>query len=825
MKRFLTTISVLFLFIASVLAQPANGQGQGGNMPKIGVLSGKVIDEGSKSPVEFASVILYSVKDSSMVSGTITDASGSFSLQDLPMGKFYADVKFIGYEHMIIDDIRIFPKQPVVNLGTINLKVTAEEIGEVNVVADRTQIQYKLDKKVINVGQDLTAAGGSAVDVLEKSPSVQTDIDGNVTLRGSSSFTVFIDGKPSILQGSDALQQIPASEIQSIEIITNPSAKYDPDGVAGIINVIMKKNRTSGVSGLVNASIGTNQKYKADALVNFHTSKMNWFVGANYRDYNFFGNSVSERTSYLTDQTNYLNNAGSRNMVHGGSGVKTGFDYTINNNQSLSMGVEYGNFEFGRNSNSLYTSWNSLDATKNYYQAIDNFKVSGPYYSANMTYQYSFSKPGNILQAQVNWSNRNGDEYENVDQYNTDANGIRIDNLALEHQTTEKSNENNLEAKVDYTLPLGENRRFEAGYQGKINGNLSKYNYQDYDATLSQWITNSVYSNDMQFDRNIHAAYATYADQLFGFDYMLGIRGEYTFRNFTQLTSNETYKIERFDYFPSVHFSRDLGHGYEAQISYSRRIQRPRDRSLNPYPSFSDEFSVQQGNPLLGPEYVDSYEFNFIKKIGNSSLSIETYLRNGKDVMDRISYLLPDGRLMSTWDNIAKDRSLGAEFMANIAINKTINIMASTDLYKYSMEGVLLDAGQSVQTSSYNMDARLNATFKFKTNTRFQANAFYRGPSVEAQGKEEAMFFTNVAVKQSLLKDQLGLTLSIRDPFNTMKHESSTTTSNYASVNSFSREGAVFEFSVSYKINNYKAKRQKGENGNGEDMNFGEEMQ
>ncbi|MCK5538226.1 MAG: carboxypeptidase regulatory-like domain-containing protein, partial [Bacteroidales bacterium] len=344
MKRFFTTLNLII--ISSIILFAQQGSGRGGNMPQIGVLSGKVIDKSSNTPVEYASIILYSMRDSSLVSGTITNATGGFLLKDLPMGRFYLDIKFLGYDHLIKHNIKINPKQTTLNLGKILLNVSAEEIGEVSIVADRTQIQYKLDKKVINVGQDVSAAGGSAVDVLEKSPSIQTDIDGNVTLRGSSSFTVFIDGKPTVLDANDALQQIPASEIQNIELITNPSAKYDPDGVAGIINIVMKKNRTSGISGIVNASIGTNHKYKGDFLVNFRADKFNWFIGGNYRDYTFLGGNESVRETYLPTQTNYLNYSGTRDMIRGGDGIKTGIDINLSTNQSLSLSANIGTFEF-----------------------------------------------------------------------------------------------------------------------------------------------------------------------------------------------------------------------------------------------------------------------------------------------------------------------------------------------------------------------------------------------------------------------------------------------------------------------------------------------
>ncbi len=822
MKSFFAILYFVLAFVVMANAQPGSGNANGNNMPAIGVLSGKVIDQENNVPVEFASVILYSMRDSSMIGGTITDATGSFLLKDLPMGRFFLDIKFIGYEHLVKQDIKINPKTPTINLGEINLAIVSEEIGEVNIVAERTQVQYKLDKKVINVGQDVTAAGGTAVDVLEKSPAVQTDIDGNVTLRGSSSFTVFIDGKPSVLQGSDALQQIPASEIENIEIITNPSAKYDPDGVAGIINVVLKKNRASGISGIINASIGTNHKYKADALVNFRSKNLNWFVGANWRDYEFLGGGSSLRETYLTGQTNYLNSDGERNMFRGGNGFKSGFDLNITNNQTLSLSAEYGTFDFGRYANSNYTYYTSLDPNKSYYNSLSNFDRGGPHYSVNLNYQINFAKPGHNLQAQINYHNDISDETELTEQYDMDVYGARIPNSLYSLKTDENASENEWRAKIDYVIPFTETRKLEAGYQARLDNSYSEYLYQNYDADLNQWTTNETYSNDMEYKNNIHAVYATYSDQFAGFGIQFGLRGEYADRNFYQITTRESFPLEKFDIFPSLHINRKITESFEAQAGYSKRIDRPNGRFLNPYPNFADEFSVNQGNPMLEPAYTNSYELNFIKRFGNSSLSLETYYRQGSNLMTRIQTVLPDGRLLSTWDNLNKDHAIGSEIMANVVASKAINFMLSGNLYYYSFEGSISD--QDVSNNSINFDARFNATLKLKSNTRFQVNGFYSGASVTAQGTREAFIFANIAARQSLFNDKLNLTLSLRDPFGTMKHKFTSLSETFFNETEFSREARVFEFSVSYKINNYNSKKQRENGGENQESDFGDEM-
>ncbi len=818
MKRVFSTISLVCLLITALWAQASVYKGK--ELSKTGILSGRVMDSDAKVAVEYATILAYRAKDNKMISGTITDAAGNFIIKSLPFGKYYLIIKFIGYDKQRMDNIFIKPDKPRVNIGEIYLKLASEELNEVNVVADRTQIQYKLDKKVINVGQDVTAAGGSAVDVLEKSPSIQTDIDGNVSLRGSTSFTVFIDGKPSALTGSDALQQIPASEIQSIEIITNPSAKYDPDGVAGIINVVMKKNRLSGLSGVVNLSAGVNDKYKGDFLLNYHTKKINWFVGANYRDYHFLGSLKTSRETYLGDTINFLTAGGDRDMLRKGYSVKTGFDWNISKAQSLNLSLEYGGFEFGRTANSQYDSYSSYSPTHSYYNAIDDFSVKGPYYTATMSYQYNFKKKGHNIQAQITYSDKNRTLKTDFNQYDTDNSWNRLDMNPTTYTNGTDVVHRDLRTKIDYSLPLGANRKLEVGYQSRIGRATFDYIYEDYDYITGTWINNANYSNQATFDRDIHSLYATYADKIAGFGIQVGIRGEYTYRDFYQITDKKDFKIDRFDYFPSAHINRDLGAGFQVQLGYSRRINRPSDRHLNPFHAHADQFSIRTGNPDLGPEYTDSYELNFIKKIGFSTLSLESYYRYGTDKMTRIQILQSDGRLLMTFDNLNTDKSLGAELAANMFLSKHIMFMLSANFYNYQLTGVL--DGQEEVASSNNLDARLNATFKFGAATRLQINGFYRGPSASIQGRREAFFFTNAAIKQSFLKNKLSTTLSIRDPFATMHFKFTSQSDYFYSLVNFNRESQVVELSLSYRINNYKSKRSK--RGGGDMNNIDDEM-
>jgi len=285
MKRLVYYFTIFFLLSAVsssfALTLP---YGPDEDNPPSGIIRGKVAEEGTNDPMEYATVAVYTVEDSSLVGGTVTDLEGKFELRRMPFGEYYIVTNYVGYNEKVIEPVMVTSESRQVDLGLLELTVNTQAIEEVEIVADRKHVEYRLDKKVVNVSQSLTAAGGTAVDVLENTPSVSVDIEGNVTLRGSSSFTVLIDGKPSVLEGNDALQQIPATAIENIEIITNPSAKYDPDGNSGIINVVMKRKVGQGTNGIINASAGLNSKYRFDMLFNRKVGKWNLFFGGNYNN-------------------------------------------------------------------------------------------------------------------------------------------------------------------------------------------------------------------------------------------------------------------------------------------------------------------------------------------------------------------------------------------------------------------------------------------------------------------------------------------------------------------------------------------------------------
>ncbi len=817
-------VGILLITIASVgyTQHPGGGRPDFSNMPAEGVITGKIVDKDLGNAMEYANLVIYRAKDSTLVNGTVTDREGKFKLEKVPFGRYYAIGNFIGYDKTTIGDIKITPSQKVVDLGTINLKLASTNLQGVEVNADKDRVEFKIDKKVVNVSQDLMGSSGSAVAVLENIPSVNVDIEGNVSLRGSSSFTVLIDGRPSVLTGSDALQQIPASSIDRIEIITNPSAKYDPDGVGGIINVILKKQKKQGLNGVINASIGTGNKYKADFLLNYRTKNFNIFGGPdfNYNDFKMTGRN--EYIYYSPDTTSYRNSDMSGVHTRKGYGIRAGMDYYLTDRSTLTLSGRYGGYGFDEEHDISRVIYTEPFISDQYSKSISNSNRNGNYYEMNLDYIVKFDDKGHQLEAMGFYSNRNGDDEEIQKDYQTDADWNLNDSVPQSIRTTEGDNSDEYRLKVDYTKPFGENGKIEAGYQSRFEIEKENYIFNNYDYGLNEWIDNSLYTSKSDYRQDIHSVYGTFSNNWGNFGYQLGLRGEYTYRRIANEKSPQIYIIDQFDVFPTLHLSEDLGAGHEIMASYGRRIDRPDGRELDPFVSYMDPYNVRIGNPDLQPEYIDSYELSYQKKLKDSFISLEGYYRIDKNKITRIRTVDDStGIIINTFQNLTKDFSLGTELMANLNLTKWLLVNASVNVFNYKLEGYVENA--DVSKNSTNWDSKLNITLKMKHDIRGQISCIYSGPTVTAQGDREGYFMTNVALRKDFLDRKLSATLSVRDLFGTARRIMTTTGTNFYSYDNFKRESPIVMLNLSYIINNYKKQKMNDNNGNQDnesDMEF-----
>ncbi|HKL32352.1 MAG TPA: outer membrane beta-barrel family protein [Tangfeifania sp.] len=821
MKRFFAIAAIITGFIYTANSAANYNVDESDDDAKKAVVKGIVLDQETKTPLEFANIAVYNNTDSSLVTGGITDENGQFEVSGFDFGEYYIVANFVGFNKSHIKNVSIDADNPSSDLGEIELNPSAVALGSVDVIADKAQVEFKLDKKVVNVSQVISAVGGTAVDVLENTPSVQVDIEGNVTVRGSSNFTVLIDGRPSVLSGSEALRQIPSSSIENIEIITNPSAKYEPDGNAGIINLVMKKNSLNGLSGLVNASIGTRDKYRGDFTLNYRTEKFNYFIGADWRDETSYGGMTSNRETYSNDTTFFRFMDGSRNSVRSGYNFKAGTEWFISDNTTFSLSGEIGKSEgtrFGDGEMYSYT----VPASDDIFSVTEETSArENDFYSANLNFQHNFNTEGHKIEAMAFYSSETGDDVEEESEILANSQYEKLGEYLDRVYSLETEEEKEFRFKADYTYPFSETGRFEAGLMSRLENEVEGLAFENYDPVTDSWIVNEEFSSTTDFRRDIHAVYSTYSNALGELEFMLGLRGELTLREILNTNATEGSELNRFDLFPTFHTSYKIGETNELMASYSRRINRPGGWDLDPNPAYFNRYTIRYGNPDLEPEYTDSYELGALKRFGRSYVSLDAFRRVTNNKIDRYQELGDDGVFYLYSGNFNKDYSTGLELSGNVSFAKWLMVNASVSMFDYRITGDL--NGESIDRKSTNWNSRMNTTLKFAENSRMQLNAFYRGPSVSAQGESKAMFFTDISYRHEFFERKLSATLSVRDPLGTAKFERESYGEDFNSSFEWRREPRVVMLTLSYRINNFKSDDRGGRGGGGMDMGGGGE--
>lgn len=784
---------------------------------KGGTIKGIVMDNALDIAVEYATVSIYNMADSSLIDGTITNEKGAFELTKLKPGKYYVEISFIGYNKAAVRNIPIDKDHNLADLKVVNLRQSSEALNEVVITSERVPVQYQIDKKVIPVSRQITAASGTAVDVLENVPSVSVDIEGNVSLRGNSNFTVLVDGKPSILDASDILQQMPASVIENIEIITNPSAKYDPEGTAGIINIITKKNTENGLNGVANLSIGSQENRSGDILLNYRKKKWNLNFGLDYDNRQFEGTSKTENRTTFNNITSSVLSDGESIMNRSGYGIRTGFDFDMNDKNTFSFGFRFGNRDMERGSVLDYQESDSSSPEITSYDSRDLWKKEMNFINSDFSYIRKFSGKGHQLASQVSYSHRgSGDESSTNELF--DANGEKIQGkIAIEDGPGTR-----WEIRSDYTLPLGEDSKFEFGYQGQIRSSEADTKQKDYNVTTKIYEAQPLYSHDVTYDQQVHGLYSTYAAKIGSFGYQLGFRSEYTNREIDFIDGAEKFTIKRWDFFPTIHTQMDLGSDNQVMASYTRRIQRPRGYYLEPFVTWTNAYNVRQGNPDLDPEYIDSYELGYMKRFGDQSVSFETYYKVTHNKIERVQYPWEEqGNVMkSTTVNVGNDYSLGMEATINLSFGKSFKNDLIGNFYHYKEEGDFTitnsaneDTYQDFSTKSYNWSVRNNSTIIVDMATRLQFTANYQSDTKWAQGERKGFFTTSAALKRDFFKRKLSATFQVRDIFKTAKHETQYEGDNFYNFSQFNHKSPTFNLKLSFKINNYKTKRERGSEG------------
>lgn len=762
----------LFLSFLALLISQANSWAQPlvpQTTAPTGKLTGRVIDASTQQAIEFATVSVFSLPDSAVVAGNVTDVEGKFLVEQIPLGKYYVHVDFLGYQSISIENIEFVTGNLQRDLGDVQLSIAAENLQVAEVTAETNTLQLNLDKKVFDVEKSALAQGGTAVDVLRTVPTLDVDMDGNVSLRGSQGVTVLINGKPSSLTGANrkaVLEQIPASMIKSVEIITNPSAKYDPDGKAGIINIVLKKNKLEGFSGNLSGSIGTlANKYNGTLGLNYRNQRINIFSTYNYNHYTGWQSNSSYRENRLESGTWFMSKDEKGIESNRTHFAKLGMDIYLNDKHTLSM---MGSITPSLAMLNTEIDYQNLDENEVLVSSLHRVGVEQTpslNAEANLSYSGEFKTPEQKLDVSFNFSRgRLPRSFGTYHQQLFDAEGKPTTAQPFVQHLLYIDQNTVLDGQLDYVHPFAKiGGQLETGWNSTLrlidNNFVSEY-YSDRTQTL---VNDTTQSNRFGYNEQVHAAYITFGQKIKKFSYQVGLRAEQVFTTASLANTEQVFRNNYFSLYPSAHFSYEFPKEHQLQLSYSRRVQRPFLEALNPFISYTDPYNIHEGNPYLLPEYTHSVQLEYMKYWEKATLTASIYFQHSTNVLRRMLEVRPDGVSRVYYTNFAFNNQYGTEIVATYNPFKWWRMQASVNVFSINENAANIDADLK-QNAVWGF---LNGSMTFIIPKGFEAqiNCFYRSPLKLVIGKITSMTRLSMAVSKSFLKKQLTVSLRLEDPF------------------------------------------------------------
>ncbi|MDB5119013.1 MAG: TonB-dependent receptor plug [Sphingobacteriales bacterium] len=733
-------------------------------------VTGKVVDSKTGAPMDFASVALFN--DKSVSKTTATTLTGDFSFKDIPNGNYSIRIGFVGYTPFVKKSFSVNSPSGVFSLGTIMLvSSNAKVLKEVVVTGQKSTIQLGIDRKIFNVDQSMVSQGGSVTDLLSNIPSVSVDIDGNINLRGTNNVRILIDGKPSALAGSNIaqlLQSIPASSIQNIELVTNPSSKYDAEGQSGIINIVLKKNQKIGLNGSVALTAGTQENYNANTSLSYRNDKWNLFGNYSFRNGNRIGTGFNN-TDYFNNTT--IDNQNDNRRTDVSNTVKLGAEYSPSQKTTIGLSGNLSVRDNKRIENLNYQYFNIPDrtgtSTRNSIQQEDDHGCD-----LNLDINQKFKRKGEELTGNVSYGKgkEDGVQSQNQDYYAPTGNVQGIPSRRT-NDTYEDSKSINIQ--MDYTLPVNDKIKLEAGYRTSIRRSDESRLSDTLNLLSNNFTRDFGLTNDFSLEDMVHAAYFNYQNQLtktFGFQ--MGMRAEQAYLN-TQLTSfyavqppkGTLSKLDYFRIYPSVFLTKKLAGENQLQLSYSRRVNRPRGWQVNPFLDISDNNNYRQGNPNLKPEDIHSFELSYMKYWKAVTLTSSVYARQVNDVVQPIvtSYDEDKGITLTQFYNLSKNQAAGFEFISKVDVSKAVNLTGNLNLFYNKFTSKVANISSS---DGFNWNGNLTTDFKFPSNITAQLRMDYSAPRVMAQGRSKEMYGLDAAVKKDVLNRKATIALNVRNILN-----------------------------------------------------------
>ncbi len=713
--------------------------------------------------MEFVNIVLKSAKDSAVVLHEVTDSKGSFNLKNIPLGRYFLQASFIGFEDV---------KTPVFNLEGFKvfplfMDDSKQTLNEVQVSAKKAIFSNAIDRKVYQVDMDLMAKSGSASEVLQNVPLVQVDVDGNVSLRNSSA-TILINGKISPLMGKNAaavLQQLPANSIEKIEVITNPSAKYKPDGTGGIINIVLKKTTKRGWNGNLTGNIGNRERYNASGTFSYNPGRMNLFGSYSIRQDDRVRTTNSDRTQTdpNTNSVSYFQDQLTTKTRPFSNIATLGMDYMIDDQNSFGISGDFYLRNQHKNDLTLKKVSNSTGLTQDYDRLRANSEEESNT-GALLYFEHNFAKENHKLRIEFNIAHAPETEknhFRNIFRHPNQAEQL---DYTLIKQISDVKN-----LTLNYENPISENSKLEAGYDGQFNKEDLDFYGASFQPEKGEFVTDVQKTNRFLFKERIHAFYSTFSHSLNKIEVMVGLRAEYTDLNSALISAGTSIPNHYFKVYPTLHFSYKLNDHKELQFNYSRRVRRPEADDLNPFAEYADPTNIRVGNPYLLPEIIHSVEAGYLWRMKGLSILPGIYYRYTANRFTSITSPLNDSVLVTKQQNLANDKAMGADVVISGSIGNKLNLSLTPNLFYNQIDAANL--GYSNKKSTLTWSANFNTGYLISNTLSFQLNSIYKSSRLTPQGTFLSSFVMNAAVRKDIFSKKGSVYITGTDLFKSQRQE------------------------------------------------------
>ena len=766
-NRYLSICLLLFFSIKG-LAQT--------NTPNV---KGKVVDSLSSAALSGASISIFNFPDKNLVDGTTSTSTGDFSMR-LPLGRYFAVIEHTGFISFTTGDFTITENSPVYEFALTKLASAATVLNEVVVQSEKSFMQLSLDKRVFTVGKDLANAGGSASDVLSNIPSVSVDGEGNVKLRGSDNVRILIDGKPSglvSLKGAGGLQQLPASLIDQVEIITNPSARYEAEGNAGIINVILKKDKRQGFNGSLELITGYNPNFGAAANLNYRHKKVNFFLnyGIAYRNQPGIGSLYQE--VYGVDTT-FISKQNTTNRIKGlNNNIRGGLDFYFNEKSILTASYLFRRSDATRISDIRYEDYlfntGNLTGITTRRQDEEEMEPNSEY---TVNYKRTFEKKDHEFTATVKYIDNWESSEQLFTQHYYEPSGTQDPSKSVLQQSLNDEFEKQWLFQMDYIQPIGKDGKLETGFRSSFRDMINDFVVSEQN-NQGQYIPMDGLDNIFAYNENIHAAYGILANKYKKISYQAGLRAEWTDVRTELQKTNEINPRKYVNLFPSAHFTYQVKEDHSIQLSYSRRVRRPFYNDLSPFMTYSDSRNFFSGNPDLNPEFSNVGEIGYLLDFDKGSLFTGLYYRNTRGKIDRIRRVDNEGRSITLPENLLKENAWGVEFTGAWTPVKWWKLDMNVNLFHAAIDGSNILA--TYKASTFTWFARQTSRFSLPKGMEIQLRGNYEAAQKTAQGERLPIYFIDLSASKDIFKGKGTVNLNVLDLFNSRRYKSINTGPNF----------------------------------------------